>query len=98
MQVFLFYKKLQKKVKDDAYDSIEDYEADIELMVNNAKEYHGEMSLITELGRDLLSVRIGFTITLQYYYDLKKQFFGQFTLFIQLHSNHLYIIHILPYG
>lgn len=33
-------------------------------MVNNAKEYHGEMSLITELGRDLLSVRIGFTITL----------------------------------
>lgn len=38
------------------YDSVEDYEADIELIVNNAIRYHGENSLLAELGRDLLNV------------------------------------------
>lgn len=44
-------------MKDDAYDSIEDFEADIQLIVNNAIQYHGEASLLAELGRDLLNVR-----------------------------------------
>lgn len=44
-------------MKDDVYDSIEDFEEDIRLIVNNAITYHGEASLLAKLGRDLLNVR-----------------------------------------
>lgn len=44
-------------MKDDVYDSIEDFEDDIQLIVNNAITYHGEASLFAKLGRELLNVR-----------------------------------------
>ena len=44
-------------MKDDVYDSIEDFEEDIRLIVNNAITYHGEASLLANLGRNLLNVR-----------------------------------------
>lgn len=43
-------------MQDDFYDSVEDYEADVKLMVNNAIRYHGDQSQIANLGRDLLNV------------------------------------------
>ena len=47
------------------YNTIEEYESDILLMVNNATLYHGKGSVFDNYGRKMLD----------YYYRLKMQYF-----------------------
>lgn len=66
---------VQNKIKDNVYESVDDMEKDVKLIMDNARAYHGAASPIAKMGSELYDVSLLRMDDGQTFMELKRKAF-----------------------
>ena len=66
---------VQNKIKDNVYESVDDMEKDVKLIMDNARAYHGAASPIAKMGSELYDVGMLCEGDGQTFMELKRKAF-----------------------